>query len=53
MEDSETILPCADKLSFDTKTEAERSAIVAEWQHGSKLKVYKCRHCQLWHLATN
>ena len=52
METIETTLPCADKLVFDTKTEADGAAVTAQWQHDTKLKTYKCRHCQLWHLAT-
>lgn len=52
MENSDSVLPCADKLSFDTKAEAEGSATVAEWQYGNKLKTYKCGYCELWHLAS-
>jgi hypothetical protein len=44
---------CSDKMSFDTKLEAENTATVAEFQRGSKLKVYKCRGCGLWHLSSN
>jgi hypothetical protein len=46
-------LKCTDKMAFDTKTEAENAAIVAEYQRGSKLKVYKCKACQLWHLSSD
>lgn len=46
-------LPCAGKLAFDSRDEAEASAAVAEWQHGSALKAYKCSHCGLWHLASD
>ncbi len=46
-------LACNDKIVFDTKLEAENAAIVAEFQRGSKLKVYKCRDCSLWHLSSN
>lgn len=52
-DDTENTLPCADKLAFDTKEAAEAAAAVAEWQHGTKLKAYACRHCGLWHLSTN
>lgn len=45
--------PCKDKMAFDSKKEAEDTARVAEHQHGTKLKVYKCRSCSLWHLASN
>jgi hypothetical protein len=48
-----TELTCADKLSFDTKQLAENSAVVAKYQHGTKLKAYKCRVCNLWHLTSN
>jgi hypothetical protein len=51
--DEPEILPCADKLAFDTKGQAEVAANVADYQHGAKLKVYKCRHCGLWHLASD
>lgn len=45
-------LPCVHKMSFDTKAEAEATAVVADWQHGAQLRVYLCRHCNLWHLAS-
>lgn len=45
-------LPCADKLAFDTEPEARAAANVAEYQHGSRLKTYRCRHCGLWHLSS-
>jgi len=44
---------CQDKMVFDTKAEAENAATVAEFQRGSKLKIYKCRECHLWHLSSN
>lgn len=54
MNDSEELtLPCVDKLAFDSLKEAQAAATVSEWRYGSRLKVYKCRHCQLYHLATN
>ncbi|HET6924409.1 MAG TPA: hypothetical protein VFH39_01090 [Candidatus Saccharimonadales bacterium] len=46
-------LPCADKLAFDTKKQADTAANVAAYQHGTKLKSYRCRHCKLWHLASD
>jgi hypothetical protein len=52
MEES-TQKPCADKLGFDTKQQANAAAVVAYLQHGTKLTVYKCTHCKLWHLATD
>lgn len=45
-------LPCADKVAFEAKEQAIGAAAAADWQYGSKLKVYRCRHCQLWHLAS-
>ncbi len=48
----EPALPCDGKLRFTTQKEAQASATVAEHQHGTKLKVYQCRYCSLWHLAS-
>jgi hypothetical protein len=48
----EVALPCADKLAFDTQKEAKAAAVVADHQHGTKLKTYCCKHCGLWHLAS-
>jgi len=50
--DDITGLPCADKMAFNTKTDAEATAVVADWQHGTKLRPYLCRHCNLWHLSS-
>lgn len=46
-------LPCADKLSFDTEKLAKATAVVANHQRGQRLKPYKCKHCDLWHLASS
>lgn len=53
MNDEPAPLPCADKLAFDTPEAAEATATVSEYRYGSKLKVYKCRHCRLYHLSSN
>lgn len=45
-------LPCYEKLSFDTKDAADGAAVYAKYLHGTELKVYKCTHCNLWHLAS-
>ncbi len=45
-------LPCAEKMVFDTKKDAEATALAADWQHGASLKAYQCRHCGLWHLSS-
>jgi len=39
-------------MGFNSRKEAQNTAVVAEHQHGSKLKVYKCNKCELWHLST-
>lgn len=50
--DIEIELPCSEKMTFDSKEEAENTALAADWQHGTKLRAYHCRHCGLWHLAS-
>lgn len=45
-------LPCAAKLAFDTKKEAEAAALYANYQHGVTVKPYVCSYCGLWHLAS-
>lgn len=52
MEEQE-VLPCNDKIVFDTKKAAQTAATVAKFQHGTQLKPYKCKHCGLWHLASD
>ena len=44
--------PCEDKLAFDTKEAAEGAATYAKFKYGTKLGVYKCGHCSLWHLTS-
>ncbi len=51
MEES-ALLACSDKLAFDTQKAADAAAVVADYQHGTKLKSYLCRYCNLWHLAS-
>jgi hypothetical protein len=46
-------LPCEGKLRFATQKEANAAGVVAEHQHGTKLKVYQCRQCGWWHLASS
>lgn len=50
--EEEPVLPCHDKLAFDTKKQAEATANLADWRYGSKVHAYLCRHCNLWHLAS-
>ncbi len=45
-------LPCVEKLAFDSKKDAETSALVAKYQHGTSLKAYKCQYCGLWHMSS-
>lgn len=45
-------LPCAEKMVFDTRKQAESTALAADWQHGASLRPYKCRYCHLWHLSS-
>lgn len=48
----ESAMPCADKIAFDTKKQAQATATTAAYQHGSAVQVYLCKHCELWHLAS-
>jgi hypothetical protein len=50
--DDNKALPCADKLVFESEKDARVASLVALYQHGTQLKVYRCKHCQLWHLAS-
>jgi len=52
MIDDEQVLPCAEKLAFDTELQAAAAANVAEYQHGAHVRPYVCRYCDLWHLAS-
>lgn len=45
-------LPCTHKIAFDTVVQAQAAALVAQYQHGSSLVAYFCKHCSLWHLAS-
>lgn len=46
-------LPCKDKLAFDTKAVAQATATTAAYQRGANVKPYQCKHCKLWHLASD
>ncbi len=50
--DTEIILPCVDKLAFDTQNQAQATATTVAYQHGTKVKPYRCDNCHLWHLAS-
>lgn len=52
MSDDE-VLPCAEKLAFDTQKQADAASVLAKWEHGANLKSYQCGHCGLWHLASS
>jgi hypothetical protein len=51
--DEPAALPCAGKLVFDTKQQADVAANVAQYQRGIKLRSYVCRYCSLWHLSSD
>jgi cytochrome c5 len=51
-EDIEQVLPCHDKLAFDTQRDAAASANVAEYRYGNTMHIYVCRYCHLWHLSS-
>lgn len=55
MSDDKTVLPCSEKLAFETYRQAKAVAVTSAYQRGSKpgVKPYKCQHCGLWHLATD
>jgi hypothetical protein len=46
------VLPCVEKIAFDTQRQASAAANVAEFQHGAHVKPYICQYCGLWHLAS-
>ena len=52
-EETEIKLPCADKVTFETKKEAAAAGLAADWQHGATLKAYHCTYCGLWHLSSS
>ncbi len=52
VEQNAKILPCADKITYETKVTAIGAAAAVNWQRGLKLKPYVCTHCSLWHLAS-
>lgn len=45
-------LPCASKLSFDNRLQADATASVVRYRYGTVVVPYICRDCQLWHLAS-
>lgn len=44
---------CNDKAIYKSKAEADAASLLAEHQYGVKLRSYKCKQCNLWHLASN
>jgi hypothetical protein len=52
MDNDEQGLPCKNKIPFKTKEEAIGAVTLAKHRYGSdKHKVYKCKHCESWHIA--
>lgn len=43
---------CNKKAIYKTKAEANGAGLLAEHQHGVKLRSYKCKLCSFWHLAS-
>jgi hypothetical protein len=53
MEETDAVkLPCADKIAFDSKKQAEATATTSAYWYGTRPHAYRCRHCGLWHLST-
>jgi hypothetical protein len=52
-DDQSDALPCAEKLAFDTKKQANAIASVAMYRYGTKVYAYRCSYCELWHLASH
>lgn len=52
MTEEDAPLPCAEKLAFNTKKDADATANVAHYRYGNKLYSYQCRYCGLWHLSS-
>lgn len=52
MPDDQDVLPCDGKLAFDTKKQATTEATSSSWRYGTKLKIYKCQDCELWHMSS-
>ena len=50
--DDENVLPCAEKIAFDTQKDAQTAATLASYRYGSSLTPYICRYCGLWHVAS-
>lgn len=52
MDNEQTKLPCKDKIPFKSKEEAIGAVALAKHRYGSDShKVYKCKHCESWHIA--
>ncbi len=52
MDNDESQLKCAGKLTFNSEGEAKKSATAIEHQRGIKLTAYLCNDCDLWHLSS-
>lgn len=52
MDHEPSLLPCAGKLVFDTLKQANVSANVVKFQHGTDVYPYLCQYCELWHLSS-
>lgn len=42
----------AHKATYSSRREAAAAAAVAKQRYGTKLRPYRCKSCDLWHLAS-
>lgn len=45
-------LPCADKLTFDTRREANAVIHTIRYKYHTEVHSYRCSQCNLWHLSS-
>jgi hypothetical protein len=43
---------CREKVVFNTQAEANAAGVAAKYRYGTKLKSYRCKDCNMWHLAS-
>lgn len=44
-------MKCAEKVRYNTRTKAKKTAKIAMLQRKVKLYVYMCNECNYWHLT--
>lgn len=45
-------LPCANKIAFTNRQQAQAAAAADAYYHGGRLHAYRCQHCDAWHLSS-